>query len=95
MTDRSLQSMFHHVFVTQRFLQNLNYAEELLMDVSDHLADNEMEHENVLFQIRENLRQFRTNLDWLLALQLLEACRALEAFIRTHGRLPQMDLEFT
>jgi len=95
MTEQSLQSMFHHVFVTQRFIQNLTLAEELLMDVSDHLEEHEIGHENVLFQIRTNLRQFRTNLDFLLAIQLLDVCRAIEAYVRTNGRLPQMDLEFT
>ena len=94
MAEQSLQSMFHQVFVTQRFIQQLSSAEDMITDVSDYLDEHEVPHEDTFFQIRTQIRQLQTNLQFILAAQILDVCRAIETYIRTNGRLPQLSVDF-
>jgi len=94
MAEPSLQALFQHVFVTQSFLHQLQNAEEFLSDISDHLDEYEIPHEDVYMQIRTGIRQMRIHLSFLLAIQLLEVCRRLERHMQVHGRLPNLDLNF-
>lgn len=64
MAEQSLQSMFHQVFVTQRFIQQLSSAEDMIIDVSDYLDEQEVPHEDTFFQIRAQIRQLQTNLQF-------------------------------
>ena len=94
MAEPSLQAIFQQVFITQSFLHQLQTAEEFISDISDHLDEFEVPHEDNYVQIRTGIRQLRIHLNFLLAIQLLEACRGLERYMQRHGRLPNIDLNF-
>jgi hypothetical protein len=94
MAEPSLQALFQQVFVTQSFLHQLQNAEEFISDISDHLDEYEIPHEDSYMQIRTGIRQLRIHWNFLLAIQLLEVCRTLERYMQMHGRLPNLDLNF-
>ena len=94
MAEPSLQALFQQVFITQSFLHQLQTAEEFISDISDHLDEFEVPHEDNYMQIRTGIRQLRIHLNFLLTIQLLEVCRGLERYIQRHGRLPNIDLNF-
>lgn len=94
MAEQSLQSMFHQVFVTQRFIQQLSSAEDMIIDVSDYLDEQEVPHEDTFSKSVPRFVNYRPISSFILAAQLLDVCRAIENFIRTYGRLPQLSLDF-
>lgn len=94
MADESLQSIFRHVYVTQNFIHQLEIAEDAIIDVSDFWVENQIGHAAVFTTIRENIQQLRVQLHFILSIQLLEACRKIERYVRQHGRLPLMSLDF-
>lgn len=94
MAELSLQALFRHVFLTQSFIQQLQVAEDMITDVSDHLDEHEVPHEDIYVGLRAGIRQMRVHLNFVLAVQLLDAGRQIEQYLRLHGRLPRLDLNF-
>ena len=49
---------------------------------------------NILQNMRLQIQQVRVNLNFLLSMQVLQVSRRLQQFLRQHGRLPLVDLNF-
>ena len=79
----------------QRYIQQLNQAEEHLIEISD-LFDHEAlaGPARIIENIRLQIQQLRVNLNFLSSMKLLHACRQVQRHLQVHGNLPLFNLDF-
>ena len=92
---RDLQQLFYDAFLIQRYIQQLNQAEEHLIEISD-LFDHEAlaGPARIIENIRLQIQQLRVNLNFLSSMKLLHACRQVQRHLQVHGNLPLFNLDF-
>ena len=92
---RDLQQLFYDAFLIQRYIQQLNQAEEHLIEISD-LFDHEAlaGPARIIENIRLQIQQLRVNLNFLSSMKLLHACRQVQRHLQVHGHLALFNLNF-
>lgn len=92
--DGTPQQLFRPLLITQSQISRLDDIEESIIELTDFTQD---EHLPAAIDVLLNLRQIqqvRVNLNFLLSMQVLQVSRRLQQFLRQHGRLPLVDLNF-
>ena len=92
--DGTPQQLFRPLLITQSQISRLDDIEESILELTDFTED---EHLPAAIDVLLNLRQIqqvRVNLNFLLSMQVLQVSRRLQQFLRQHGRLPLVDLNF-
>ena len=92
--DGTPQQLFRPLLITQSQISRLDDIEESIIELTDFTED---EHLPAAIDVLLNLRQIqqvRVNLNFLLSMQVLQDSRRLHQFLRQHGRLPLVDLNF-
>ena len=92
--DGTPQQLFRPLLITQSQISRLDDIEESIIELTDFTED---EHLPAAIDVLLNLRQIqqvRVNLNFLLSMQVLQVSRRLQQFLRQHGRLPLVDLNF-
>ena len=92
--DGTLQQLFRPLLITQSQISRLDDIEESIIELTDLT---EGEHLPAAIDVLLNMRQIqqvRVNLNFLLSMQELQVSRRLQQFLRQHGRLPLVDLNF-
>ena len=92
--DGTPLQLFRPLLITQSQISRLDDIEEIIIELTDFTEE---EHLPAAIDVLLNLRQIqqvRVNLNFLLSMQVLQVSRRLQQFLRQHGRLPLVDLNF-
>jgi hypothetical protein len=83
------------LLITQSQISRLDDIEESIIELTDFTEDEHLPAAvDVLLNMRQQIQQVRVNLNFLLSMQVLQVSRRLQQFLRQHGRLPLVDLNF-
>ena len=69
------------------YVHQLDLIDEFLIDVSDHFDDHTLHQASQIVQTMRTELQTLKNFNFVLTMQLLQACRRLQQQLRQHGRL--------